>query len=430
METMMKFMYLTLVLYPVIGAFCWVIGTFCYKFFYKHEIQEFKKIPTQDEPFVTIMIPAHNEEVMIEDTITYLMTKMDYLNYEVLVMDDGSTDSTPTILENLSLTYDNLRVVRIEANKGKAHAFNIGVAFAKGEFILSNDADTVPEPSALWKYMNYFNKEEGKNYAAVTANMDVQNRSNLLEKSQTVEFSSIVGAIKRGQMGTLGGMYAYSGANTMYRKDALIDVGLFRQDRATEDISICWDHQFNGWKSVFAPDIMFYMNVPSSLKMLYLQRKRWAKGGTEAWLTNFAKVLRHPISSIDKVVLLLDQTLSIIWSLFYIFSSVVFVLAITQYFIAGNMERVVFMIDLAFIFICSQMIAGFTQLLVSLLLDNKGKKMKYLFFSPIYMLIYWRINAITIAMTLIPAIKTILGFGQGVWISPERIKLNHHDKNL
>lgn len=430
MEQFLTYVYLTLVLYPVIGAFCWVIGTFCYKFFYKHELKEFNKIPTENEPFITIMIPAHNEEVMIEDTITYLMKEIEYSNYEVLVMDDGSTDHTPKILEKLSFTYDNLRVVRIEDNKGKAHAFNIGVAFAKGDYILSNDADTVPEPSALWKYMNYFSKEEGKNIAAITANMDVQNRSNLLEKSQTVEFSSIVGAIKRGQMGTLGGMYAYSGANTMYRKDALIDVGLFRQDRATEDISICWDQQFNGWKAVFAPEIMFYMNVPNSLKMLFNQRKRWAKGGTEAWLTNFSKVLRHPIRSIDKVVLLLDQTFSIIWSIFYIFSSVIFILAITQYFLMGNMERVVFILDLAFIFICFQMLAGFTQLLVSLMLDNKGKKMRYLFFSPIYMLIYWRINAITIAVTLIPAIKTILGFGKGVWISPERIKLKHQDHKI
>lgn len=120
--------------------------------------------------------------------------------------------------------------------------------------------------------------------------MDVQNRAKLIAKSQTVEFSSIVGIIKRTQLGVLGSIYAYSGANTMYRKDALIDVGLFRQDRTTEDISIAWDHQMDGWLSLFAPRIMFFMEVPESLKMLYRQRKRWAKGGTEVWLTNFKSI--------------------------------------------------------------------------------------------------------------------------------------------
>lgn len=72
-------------------------------------------------------------------------------------------------------------------------------------------------------------------------------------------------------------------------KEALIDVGGFRQDRATEDISIAWDHQLNDWLSVFAPEIIFFMEVPVTLKMLYRQRKRWAKGGTEVWLTNFKK---------------------------------------------------------------------------------------------------------------------------------------------
>ncbi len=74
-----------------------------------------------------------------------------------------------------------------------------------------------------------------------------------------------------------------------YRRAALMDVGLFRQNRATEDISIAWDHQFRGWLSLFASRVMFFMEVPETLKMLYRQRKRWAKGGTEVWLTNFKR---------------------------------------------------------------------------------------------------------------------------------------------
>ncbi len=142
---------LILITYPILGGFTWFVGVICYKLVFKHRQPDWIEIPEEIEPLITIMIPVHNEEVVIAKTINYLMTQLNYHNYEVLVLDDGSTDTTPEILSALMTTYPNLRVVHIEKNKGKAHAFDIGVGFAKGKLILSNDADTVPEPDALWK---------------------------------------------------------------------------------------------------------------------------------------------------------------------------------------------------------------------------------------------------------------------------------------
>ncbi|EOE6378995.1 glycosyltransferase family 2 protein [Enterococcus hirae] len=412
--------YFILVSYPILGSFAWFIGVLCYSFLFKYKHIDWAEIPTEVEPFITIMVPAHNEEVVIEDTIDYLMTKINYGNYEVLVTDDGSTDETPAILARLQKKYPKLRVIRIDKNKGKAHAFDIGMAFAKGRLILSNDADTVPEPDALSNYVNYFIRPGGRNISAITANMDVKNRTSLLGKSQTVEFSSIVGIIKRTQAGVLGGLYAYSGANTMYRKDALIDVGGFRQDRATEDISIAWDHQLNGWISVFAPTIIFFMEVPVSLPMLYRQRKRWAKGGTEVWLTNFKKVLFHPFENIGRTFMFIDQTFSIIWSLFFCISFFVFIILMGIYLYQGNFEQIYRTLTISFLFVCFEMISGIIQLIASLVVDDQGRKLKYMLFAPLYMLLFWMVNAITIMTTFIPAIKTILGYGSGTWKSPER----------
>ena len=392
--------YFILVSYPILGSFAWFIGVLCYSFLFKYKHIDWAEIPTEVEPFITIMVPAHNEEVVIEDTIDYLMTKINYGNYEVLVTDDGSTDETPAILARLQKKYPKLRVIRIDKNKGKAHAFDIGMAFAKGRLILSNDADTVPEPDALSNYVNYFIRPGGRNISAVTANMDVKNRTSLLGKSQTVEFSSIVGIIKRTQAGVLGGLYAYSGANTMYRKDTLIDVGGFRQDQATEDISIAWDHQLNGWISVFAPTIIFFMEVPVSLPMLYRQRKRWAKGGTEVWLTNFKKVLFHPFENIGRTFMFIDL--------------------MGIYLYQGNFEQIYRTLTISFLFVCFEMISGIIQLIASLVVDDQGRKLKYMLFAPLYMLLFWMVNAITIMTTFIPAIKTILGYGSGTWKSPER----------
>nr|WP_211089109.1 glycosyltransferase family 2 protein [Levilactobacillus tujiorum] len=412
---------LILCLYPVVGSFFWFTGALSYRFLKTNKRDgKAPAIPAAEQPMVTIMIPAHNEEVMIEETITYLFEDLNYDNFEVLVMNDASTDQTGPIIERLQLKYPRLRTVEILKNKGKAHAFNIGMYFAKGDYILSNDADTIPEPDALLKYMNFFMRDRDMNTSAVTANMDVQNRTSLLGKSQTVEFTSIVGVIKRSQTAVNDSMYAYSGANTMYKKSFLIDVGGFRQNRATEDISIAWDHQMLGAVPRFAPNIIFHMNVPETIRDLYHQRKRWAQGGTEVWLTNIKKFLRHPIEHRYQWSMFVDSTLSIIWSFFFTITSVAFIGLMVSFLVTGDYERVMHGVMISFIFVTFEMFAGFMQLLAALILDHHGAKLKYLFFAPLYMLFYWMVNPITVVMTFIPALKTILGFGSGTWVSPKR----------
>ncbi len=415
---------LILCLYPVVGSFFWFWGALCYRFIKTHKGNtNWSDIPAKEQPMITIMIPAHNEEVMIAETINYLFEELNYSNFEVLVMNDGSTDKTAEIIKELQEKYPRLRTINIIQNKGKAHAFNIGMNFAKGEYILSNDADTIPEPDALMKYMNFFIHDRDMNTSAVTANMDVQNRSTLLGKSQTVEFSSIVGVIKRSQTSINDSMYAYSGANTLYKKDFLIDVGGFRQNRATEDISIAWDHQAIGAVPRFAPDVVFHMNVPETIRDLYHQRKRWAQGGTEVWLTNLKKFLFHPIKRRYQMSMFIDSTLSIIWSFFFVITSIIFIIAMIWLALHGDYERVFHGFVISFIFVTFEIMAGCMQLLTALLLDHRGAKMKYVIFAPLYMLFYWMINPITVVMTFIPAMKTIFGFGSGTWVSPKRKSL-------
>ena len=421
LATVLNGFLLVLCLYPVIGSFFWFFGSLSYRWLRPNdEDNHWEQLPVNKQPLITIMIPAHNEEVMIEATIRYLFDHLNYTNFEVLLMNDGSTDETEAIVQRLETEYPRLRMITIEKNKGKAHAFNVGMYFAKGEYILSNDADTVPEPDALMKYMNYFIHDRDMNTSAVTANMDVQNRTKLICKSQTVEFSSIVGVIKRSQAAVNDSMYAYSGANTMYRKSFLVSVGGFRQNRATEDISIAWDHQMIGAVPRFAPNIIFHMNVPETIHDLYHQRKRWAQGGTEVWLTNIKKFLAHPIRHRYQLSMFVDSTLSIIWSFFFILTTALFIATCAYFLVTGNYERLWHAIAMSFIFVSFEMFAGSLQLLAALILDNRGAKLKYLGFAPLYMLFFWMVNPITIFMTFIPALKTIWGKGSGTWVSPKR----------
>jgi len=386
-QTLWNIFLLILCLYPVIGSFFWFAGALSYRFLKTNKRDtDWQPIPPAKQPLITIMIPAHNEEVMIEETITYLFEELNYENFEVLVMNDGSTDRTAEIIAELQTKYPRLRTVKILKNKGKAHAFNIGMYFAKGEYILSNDADTIPEKDALMKYMNFFVHDRDMNTSAVTANMDVQNRPKLLGKSQTVEFSSIVGVIKRSQTSINDSMYAYSGANTLYKKSFLIDVGGFRQNRATEDISIAWDHQMVGAVPRFAPNIVFHMNVPETIHDLYKQRKRWAQGGTEVWLTNIKKFIFHPIQRRYQISMFVDSTLSIIWSFFFVITTIMFIALMLYFLFTGNYERIFHGFMMSFIFVTFELMAGFMQLLAALLLDHRGAKLKYWYFAPLYML--------------------------------------------
>ena len=425
-QTFLSICLLILCLYPVIGALFWFFGSLSYQFLKKGKKEvNFVELPIDKQPMITIMIPAHNEEIMIEETIDYLATELNYSNYELLVINDGSTDNTLTILQDLQNKYKKLRVINVLKNQGKAHGFNIGTHFAKGEYILSNDADTIPERDALMKYMNYFINEVDVNTAAVTANMDVQNRTSLLGKSQTVEFSSIVGVIKRSQTAVNDSMYSYSGANTMYKKQFLIDVGGFRQDRSTEDISIAWDHLMFGVTPRFAPNILFHMNVPETLSQLYKQRKRWAQGGTEVWLTNFSKFILHPLKYKYVYSMFLDTTFSIIWSFFFFITSLIFLSMMTFFVLTGDVERLWHGVAMAFIFVTFELISGIFQLLAALILDSEGEKLRYLIFAPLYMLLFWMVNPLTIVTTFIPALKAYLGKDNhsGAWVSPTRKSL-------
>lgn len=418
-----------LCLYPILGAIFWFWGSISYMFYRSKEELTQNDLKLAKHPFITIMVPAHNEELMIESTINYLLKDLNYDNYEVLVVDDGSTDKTPDILERLRKNNSRLRVLRIEDNQGKAHAFNVGLFFARGEYILSNDADTIPEKDALLKYMAYFLRSEGINYAAITANMDVSNRSTILGKSQTVEFSSIVGIIKRSQTAVNNTMYAYSGANTMYRKRFLIDAGGFRQDRATEDISIAWDHTFMNVTPKFAADIVFYMNVPEKIPDLFRQRCRWAQGGTEVWLSILPRVSKHFWRNRFVIPMITDMTLSILWSFFLVITSVIFVLLMLYFAFTGNFERIYHGFVMSMIFVNFQVFAGLAQLLAALIFDLHGVKLKYLLFAPIYLIFTWIVNPLTIIMTFPKAVKTILGHGRGTWKSPKRMgeKIGEYD---
>ena len=406
--------------YPIVGGLAFIVSSFYYRVFM--EKADRPRYLEHGEPFITILIPAHNEEASIESTVRYLETRLNYPadKYEIVVADDASSDRTPEILARLQGEIAHLRVVTIVQNRGKAHAFNVALAFAKGDFILSNDADTKPNPDALWQYMSYFEREGGHNVGAVTGNMLAANRTTLTAQAQQNELNSIIGLIKRSQM-SYGALFAFSGANTMYRKQAVLDVGGWHAEQPTEDISNAWDMQTAGWRALFAPHIRFFLDVPEQAGALIKQRRRWSGGGVYVLASKGPALVRHPITNYRMMPVIADYTASIVWSFLYWIGLVLF--GITQATVAWQRDWEWFWHNwyMVGIFVAIQMVVGVIQLTAASVYNDRGKTLKYVIFAPWYMLVYWMINTWTVVREFIPALRKVWHRKDGgTWKSPER----------
>ena len=419
-EWLIALIVFAIVAYPIVGGLAFVVSSFYYRIFL--EKKDRPRYLQHGEPFVTILIPAHNEEASIESTVRYLESMINYPQdkFEIIVADDASTDATPQILARLREEFPHLRVVTILENRGKAHAFNVAVAFAKGDFILSNDADTKPNPDALWQYMSYFEREGGHNVGAVTGNMLAANRTTLTAEAQQNELNSIIGLIKRSQL-SYGALFAFSGANTMYRKQAVLDVGGWHAEQPTEDISIAWDMQHAGWRALFAPHIRFFLDVPEQARSLIKQRRRWSGGGVYVLMSKGPALLRHPIINYRMMPVLLDYSASVFWSFLYWIGLILFTITQVTMVLDQNWERFWHNWYMVGIFVAIQMVVGLVQLTAASVYNDGGKTLKYIIFAPWYMLVYWMVNTWTVVREFFPtALKVWHRRDGGTWKSPER----------
>jgi biofilm PGA synthesis N-glycosyltransferase PgaC len=227
---------------------------------------------------VSSLVPAHNEEAVIEDVVRHLRN-LNYPEYEVIVINDGSTDRTADILDRLSRQHpDWLKVVHVHPNSGKAKALNMGILFCRSQFVVTMDADSYLDPDALLWMMDHLIAYP--RVGAVTGNPRVLNRTTLLSRIQIGEYSSIIGLIKRTQR-LLGKVLTVSGVIAAFRKSALLECGLFDADTVTEDIDITWKLQRKFWDVRYEPRALCWVLVPETLEGLWRQRIRWAQGGIE-----------------------------------------------------------------------------------------------------------------------------------------------------
>lgn len=228
-------------------------------------------------PFISVLIPAYNEE----DTIAGTINAVQNSNYpkkllEIIVINDGSKDNTLNIAEEIAKKDKRIKVFTKENEGSKASALNFGLKKTKGKFIAVVDADSYPEKNSILKMVHYF---KDKKVAAVTSVILVRNPKKLIEKLQAIEYTIIAWARKL--MGYIGSVFATPGPLSIYRKDSLLKVGSFNTKVLTEDIEITWNLLKHRYKTKMCLSARTYTAAPNNFKSWWKQRNRWNIGGIQ-----------------------------------------------------------------------------------------------------------------------------------------------------
>ncbi len=264
---------------------------------------------------ITILIACYNEEKNISETIRYI-EQQDYQGeIKIIVIDNGSTDSTSEKAKESAVRSKIPIKVIFEGKPGKNNALNTGLKHVKTSYLITLDADTILHKSAL-RYIVSRMESAPENVAAVAGAVLVRNsRGNIVEKLQEWDYFIGIASIKRMQ-GLFQGTLVAQGAFSLYKTKSVEDAGAW-PDAIGEDIVLTWNFLKNNEKVYFEPLSVAFTEVPSTLKHLSRQRSRWARGMFEA--LRVIKPWEHPIkyvrylTAINLIMPYLDIVYTFVW---------------------------------------------------------------------------------------------------------------------
>jgi len=251
----------------------------------KYQTRKNKKHPPiineNYKPFVSILIPAHNEEGVITNTVENIL-KLDYPNYEVIVIDDRSTDNTASVIYDLSQKYENVfsMIREKDAFPGKSAVLNDAMNVAKGEAILVFDADATIEPDFLNKLIPNL---EPADVGAVQARKIIRNKDvNYLTRCQNNEYTMDT-QLQVGRDAVKGAV-ELRGNGELIKREALEDIGGWNNYTITDDLDMSTRLHIKGWDVRFCADACVYEEGIVYLFPLFRQRRRWLEGTIRRYL--------------------------------------------------------------------------------------------------------------------------------------------------
>lgn len=262
---------ITLLAWTLIGATIF-LSTFYLNIYWNQQEEEVEIEELDETPSLSILMPAYNEEDLIEESIESTL-ELDYPDFELIVIDDGSTDST---LEKVKKYEDgeNVKVVEMEENGGKAAALNEGIKHSDSKYIAVQDADSRLEDALAERAIAKIESDPG--LGAVIGSIRSFEHASFIQRLQRIQYR--LTNFYRSLMAQIDTLDVTPGAFSVYRKADVEDVGGFDVGNPTEDLEMAWKLREKG-KSI---DMVFgdysSTHYPQSFKGLYNQRVRWKRG--------------------------------------------------------------------------------------------------------------------------------------------------------
>ena len=256
----------------------------------KRKLKKFPPVVNENyKPFVSVMIPAHNEECVIRYTVENIL-KMDYPNFEVIVIDDRSSDNTASVIKDLAKIHENvIALIRPkDAFPGKSAVLNDAFKIAKGEAILVFDADATVEPDFLNKLIPNL---EPADVGAVQARKIIRNSDvNLLTRCQNNEYT--LDTYLQVGRDAVKGAVELRGNGELIKRQAHEDINGWNNYTITDDLDMSTRLHIKGWDVRFCQDACVYEEGIVCLMPLYRQRRRWLEGTIRRYLEYFGEAIK------------------------------------------------------------------------------------------------------------------------------------------
>lgn len=287
---------------------------FLYRNRSQREKKELDRIEELELPPVSILIPAHNEEIVIERTLESLCA----LNYpahriEIIVVNDGSSDATAELVTKFSRRDSRVRLFNVpeeESVQGKAHALNLGLKETRHEIIAVYDADNTPEPESL-RYL-VLNLIKNPKLVSTFGKFRTRNwRKNLLTRFINLETLSFQSIIQAGHY-LVFKIAILPGTNFVVYKKELVNIEGWDDDALTEDTELSIRLYQEGYEIKFVPYAVTWEEEPEQWGTWVRQRTRWVRG-------NFYMLRKYLLASFRSKKLRLIFELVYLFLLYYLF---------------------------------------------------------------------------------------------------------------
>jgi cellulose synthase/poly-beta-1,6-N-acetylglucosamine synthase-like glycosyltransferase len=392
------------VVFSVISFTCFAIGLLTLVFYplaIAFALRRPKRPVFQSEnPLVSVVVPAYNEGKVIRHCVDSVLASA-YQNKEILLVDDGSTDDTLAQMREYE-TQPGVTVLSRQ-NGGKAAALNAGLAHARGEIVLFVDADGIFASDTIDKLLSAF---ESQKIGAVCGSDSPANLDRLLTRLANLQTHVGTGFARRA-LSLINCLPVVSGNLGAFRRSVLEKTGPFREGFIGEDLELTWRVHKAGYRVTFQPWATVRAETPSTLRGLWKQRVRWARG-----LLQTARIHRdmffNPRYGLFAFYLGINMISMVLIPILQLASIVILpILAVQEASpVPVNVLGIIGWLGLGFAFAAS---------VFSIALDRAWKDLRYLYVAPLWVLYSFFMDVVSIWALILE-----MRGGQARWDKLER----------